>query len=487
LSEQKKTFRVAIIGGGISGLAAANRLLDISKEKNTPIEFVLFEASSRLGGVIRSERRDGFLLEYGPDSIVTEKPEAVNLAKRLGLENEIITTNDANRRSFIVQNGKLHPVPEGFHLLAPSMVLPFVKTGVFSLRGKARMALELFIPRKENEDESLADFVRRRFGQEALERMAQPMVGGIYTANPEKLSLRATMPRFLDMEAKNGSVIRSLFKARRKQNQSLDKGTSGARYSLFISFKEGIQTLVDALEKRLPPESLKLNTKVLSVEITSSKSQVPSANDVWRILTDKNETYLFDSVCLALPAHASAELVSLIDSDFADELKSIPYASSATMNLAFKREDVPHKLNGFGFVVPFIEKRTVMACTFCNVKYAGRAPDGFVLLRAFIGGDLQPDMFALDKAEMIEGVRRDLKDLLGITASPLFVETAKWGRSMAQYHLGHLERIERINKNLKAFPSLKLIGNGYNGAGIPDCVRIGETAAEELINSHQTS
>ena len=481
MERNNKPFRVAVIGGGISGLAAAHRLLELSKERNLPIEFVLFEASSHLGGVICSERRDGFLLEYGPDSIVTEKPEAVNLAKRLGLENEIIPTNDEHRRSFIVQKGKLHPVPEGFHLLAPSMVLPFLKTGVFSLRGKARMALELFIPRTEKADESLADFVRRRFGREALERMAQPMVGGIYTANPEKLSLRATMPRFLDMEAQNGSVIRSLFKARRKQNQSLDKGTSGARYSLFISFREGIQTLVAALVNVLPKESLRLNTKVLSLEVPSPKSQVPSPNDKWRILTDKNEIHFFDSICLALPAHASAELVRSVDSDLADELKSIPYASTATMNLAFRREDVPHKLNGFGFVVPFIEKRTLMACTFCNVKYAERAPDGFVLLRAFIGGDLQPEMFALDETKMIEGARRDLKDLLGITAAPLFVETVKWGHSMAQYHLGHIERIERINERLKHFPSLKLIGNAYSGAGIPDCIRIGEKAAEDLV------
>lgn len=443
-------------------MSAAHRLLELRKEKNLPIEFVVFEANDRFGGVIRSQRRDGFLLEYGPDSIVTEKTEAINLAKRLGLENEIIPTNHAFRRSFIVKGGKLHPVPEGFHLLAPSMVLPFVKSNIFSLRGKARMAMEMFIPRSEKEDESLASFVRRRFGQEALERMAQPMVGGIYTADPEKLSLRATMPRFLEMERQSGSVIRALFQSRK----NLSKGTSGARYSLFVSFKDGIQALVDALVDALPKECLRLNTKIESL----------SFNGKWQTA---NET--FDAVCLSLPAHASAELIRATDSTLANELSSIEYASTATMNLAFKREDIPHKLDGFGFVVPFIEKRTLMACTFCDVKYAGRAPENHSLLRAFIGGDLQPEMFALNDEKMIVGVSKDLNDLLGIAAKPLFVEIARWKQSMAQYHLGHIEKIKRINECLKNFPSLKLLGNAHSGAGIPDCIRVGENAAEEIM------
>ena len=471
--------RIAIIGGGISGLAAAHRLTELSKEKNLSIEISLFESSARLGGVIRSYKRDGFLLEAGPDSIVTEKPEALNLAKRLGIESDIISTNDEYRRSFIVSGGRLHPVPEGFHLLAPSRIWPFATTGIFSLAGKARMAMELFIPRRKNtngkDDESLAQFVRRRFGQEALERMAQPMVGGIYTADPEKLSLRATMPRFLDMERRAGSVIRALLQARRKESQASNKGTSGARYGLFISFKNGIQTLVDELAKRIPSDAIKLNIKVESLLFDKDLDQ-------WKIKAKDNETHTVDAVCLALPAYGSAALLRPLDAQVADELDAIPYASTATVNLAFRREDIPHKLDGFGFVVPFIEKRTVMACTFCHVKYAGRAPDGYALLRAFVGGNLQPEMFALDEERMIKGVLKDLRDLLGIEKPPLFVEAAKWPRSMAQYHLGHLERVERINERLKAFSSLRLVGNAYNGAGIPDCVRIGEKAAEELLS-----
>src|SRR5436305_6463152 len=237
---EKSTTRVVIIGGGISGLAAAYRLLEQRTQSNRKFEILLLEASAHLGGIIRTERRDGFLLEGGPDSFISEKPEAVALAKRLGLESRLIETNEEHRRSFIVRNGRLHAVPEGFQLLAPSRFWPFVTSGIFSLKGKARMALDLLLPRRASlngdDEESLAEFVRRRFGREALERMAQPMVGGIYTADPEHLSLRATMPRFLEMERAHRSVIRALWRARKAGTTAQARGTSGARYSLFLSF-----------------------------------------------------------------------------------------------------------------------------------------------------------------------------------------------------------------------------------------------------------
>lgn len=476
---QNYSKRIIVIGGGISGLATAHRLLERSHAEARPLEVLLLEASSRTGGVLRTSRRDGFLLEGGPDSFISEKPEAINLAERINLTSHLIETNAVNRRSFIVRRGRLRPVPEGFQLLAPTRFWPFVTTGIFSWQGKARMALDLLLPRRARangvDDESLAQFVRRRLGREALERMAQPMVGGIYTADPERLSLRATMPRFLEMERTSRSLIRAMWKQSRRQSAAASKGTSGARYSLFLSFDGGMQMLSDELARRLPEDSIKLNTKVKSLRFDEPTGQ-------WLIQTDV-ESLKADGVCLALPAYQAAACLRETNAPLAEELNDIPYASTATVNLAYRREDIPHALDGFGFVVPLIERRSTLACTFSSIKFAGRAPEGHVLLRAFVGGALQPEMFELDEAGIVNAVRRDLKDLLGINEPPLFAHVEKWPRSMAQYHLGHLERVERIKRHLLSTPTLKLAGNAFAGAGIPDCIRSGENAAEELFTT----
>ena len=477
-SQQNRSQRIVIIGGGISGLAAAHRFVERGAERDKPFELLLLEAGARLGGVIHTIWREGFLLEAGPDSFISEKPEALALSKRIGLEEHLIETNTAHRRSFIVREGRLRPVPEGFQLLAPTRLWPFVTTDIFGWSGKARMALDLLLPRRTsangNKDESLAQFVRRRLGREALERMAQPMVGGIYTADPELLSLRATMPRFLEMESRHRSLLLGMWKRRRKASAQERAGTSGARYSLFLSFDGGMEMLAERLTELLPENSVRLNTKVDKLAFNHSARE-------WNIRLNTGEEIKADAVCLALPAYISAQLLADVDAQLAAELNAIPYASTATINLAYRRASVPHALDGFGFVVPFIERRATLACTFSSVKFEGRAPEGCVLLRAFVGGALQPEMFALEEDEMIEAVRRDLRDLLGIEDAPLFTLAQKWPRSMAQYHLGHLERVERIRQRHEAFPALKLAGNAYNGAGIPDCIRSGETAADEIF------
>jgi len=471
--------RVVIVGGGISGLAAAHRLIEYNKRAAQPFEILLFEAGSRLGGTIHTHKRDGFLLEGGPDSFISEKPEGVELAKRVGLDGDLIETNDAHRRSFVVRNGRLRPTPEGFQLLAPSRLWPFVTSDIFSWPGKARIALDLVLPRRAGvngtDDESLAEFVRRRLGQEALERMAQPMVGGIYTADPERLSLRATMPRFLEMERESRSLILAMWRAGRKQSAHLARGTSGARYSLFLSFKEGMQTLTDRLAARMPDGTVRLQTKVGSISFDA-------ASKSWQVHVSGQETVNANAVCLALPAYRAANLLRSLDASLAAELDAIEYASTATVNLAYRRAEIPHPLDGFGFVVPFIERRATLACTFSSVKFAGRAPESHVLLRAFVGGALQPEMFALDEEAMTRAVGDDLRDLLGIERPPLFAHVEKWPKSMAQYHLGHVERVERIRRRLLDFPTLQLAGNAYGGAGIPDCIRSGEAAAEHLAN-----
>lgn len=471
--------RIVIIGGGISGLAAAHQLTELACANQQPLDVSLLEGSDRLGGTIQTSRRDGFLLERGPDSFISEKPEAVALTKRLGIESHLIETNEKYRRSFIVRNGRLRNVPEGFQLLAPSRLLPFITTDIFSLPGKLRMVADLFLPRADangSSDESLASFVNRRLGQEALDRMAQPMVGGIYTADPETLSLRATLPRFLEMERKHRSVILAMLR-QRKTNTS---GVSGPRYSLFLSFDNGMRVLTDELERTIKAANvgIKLNSKVTSLDFS-----VTEARARWSIETSDGSKTQADGVCLAIPAYSAGSLLEKIDARLGQQLRAIEYTSTATLNFAYRRDTIRHPLDGFGFVVPFIERRSLIACTFSSVKFAGRAPEQHVLLRAFVGGALQPDIFQLDESEMVARVKSDLELLLDIQGQPLFVETAKWSRSMPQYYVGHLERISAIETQVNSLPGVSLAGNSYRGAGIPDCVRSGQTAAEKLFHS----
>jgi len=470
--------RIVIIGGGISGLAAAHRLTELARNRQQHIAVTLLEASTRLGGTIQTEHRDGFLLERGPDSFISEKPEAVALAKRLGIDSRLIHTNDEHRRSFIVRDGRLRGVPEGFQLLAPSRIWPFVTTDIFSAAGKLRIAADLFLPRTAangNNDESLASFVTRRLGKEALDRMAQPMVGGIYTADPATLSLRATLPRFLDMERKHRSIILAMLR-QRKVNKTEVSGVSGPRYSLFLSFDQGMQILTDELERSITAAGV-------TIELNSKVTSLDRGPEGWTVTTSNGSRVHTDGVCLGIPAYSAAFLLEKIDNNLAQQLRAIEYTSTATINFAYRREDVGHPLDGFGFVVPFIERRALIACTFSSVKFSDRAPEQHVLLRAFVGGALQPEIFQLNEAEMVAQVRSDLEQLLSIQGQPIFVETAKWSRSMPQYYVGHLERVGAIEARVSSLNTIALAGNSYRGAGIPDCIRSGEAAAEKLMNS----
>jgi|SRR5687768_50000 len=495
--------RIVVIGGGITGLAAAHRVLERSAGASQPLEVCLLEAGSRVGGIIKTEERDGFTIERGPDSFITEKPEALSLVRRLGLEPHLVNTNNSHRRSFVVRRNRLLPVPDGFNLLAPARLWPFVTSGIFSWPGKARIAMDLVLPRRQardQADESLAEFVRRRLGREALERLAQPMAGGIYTADPETLSLQATLPRFQDIERQHRSVILGLRnrgngKFRSEQTgETVSTGrASGARYSLFRSFDQGMQMLPDQLAAAVTYLSSKLNGHRngppirVDTSVESLARHTADGATRWFIRTGRNETLVADAICLALPSYVSSRLLRRLDAELASELAAIPYASSATINLAYKREDIPHRLNGFGFVVPFIEKRTVMACTFSSVKFSNRAPEGCVLLRAFVGGALQPELVELDDSELVARVRHDLSELLGVHSSPMFAEVSKWERSMPQYFVGHVDRVRSITNRVGCLPGLALAGNAFQGPGIPDCIRSGESAADKLFDSWQQS
>jgi oxygen-dependent protoporphyrinogen oxidase len=469
--------RVAVIGGGISGLAAVYRLRELSIETGQSVDVQLYEANDRLGGTIHTIQQDGFLMEGGPDSFITQKPAGLALCRRLGIENELIQTNPECRRTLIVFKGQLHPIPEGFLMLAPTRLWPFVTSKLFSWPGKLRMGLDLILPRKhhgEEGDESLASFVRRRFGAEALERVAQPLVGGIYTADPEKLSLRTTMPRFLDLELKYRSLIRGM-RAGIKMMKSTG-GDAGARYSLFVSFPKGMTHLVDEIASRLP---------VGSVHTDAAVTHVTRDGEKWRIERDRAPAAVADAVILTCPAYASGEMVRHFDPLLADDLGSIEYASSATLSLAFNADQVTRQLDGFGFVVPDIEKRSLIAATFSSVKFAGRAPDGQVLMRAFLGGATAPEVYHMDDEALREAVLRDLQDLIGVQGEPVFTHLYRWPRSMPQYPVGHLDTIRRIHGQLARHPGLAVAGNAFGGIGIPDCIQSAEAAAKDIIESFQ--
>lgn len=481
--------KIVVIGGGLSGLAAAHRFQELKAEGKLDAEFLLLEAGERLGGSIQSHEHNGFLLELGADAFLSEKPEAVALAKRLGIENKLISTNDENRRAFLVRHDKLRPIPAGFRLIAPTDVKALFASEILSRNGKIRLANERFLPPSAVlKDETLASFARRRFGDEALTRVAQPMLAGIYAADPEKLSLLATQPQFLKLEQDYGSVIRGLEETTKQGNvenlklpfkkivnsNAINAAASGARYSLFLSFENGMQTLLDALESKIAKNNFCLKSKVQTISFDG-------LSRLWKIKLGNKEQIEASAVCLALPSNRIAELLQTQFPPLADELKTIEYASTATVNLAFRRDQIAHKLDGFGFVVPFIERRTLMAATFSSIKFAGRAPQNHVLLRAFVGGALQPDKFALDDDEMVASVLADLRQLIGLTGKPLFAQIARWHGSMPQYHLGHLEKLARIKCLLSEIPLLALATTAIDGVGIPDSIRHGETAAEKLL------
>ena len=465
-----------IVGGGIAGLAAAHRLVELSRERERPLRFTLLEASDRLGGVISTERREDFLLELGPDSFISEKPWALALCRRIGLEPELIGTRDEHRATFVVRNGRLEPLPDGFMLLAPTKFGPLMRSRIFSWPGKLRMALDLVLPRADqHDDESLGSFVRRRFGHEVLERIAQPLIGGIYTADPDHLSLAATMPRFLQMEREHRSVIVGMRRAARKRPQEA-KDASGARWSLFVTLCNGMQQFVDTLTPRLSLGEVRNHTSVATV---------CQRDGQWTIICEDGATLQADGVVLATPAFQTGRIVQALDPQLAQLLSTITYSSAATVNLAYRRDQVPHPLNGFGFVVPHIEHRAIIAGSFSSVKYAGRAPEDHVLLRAFVGGSLQAELFEMDDEAMTRAVRRELELLLGIRAMPLFTRITRYPRSMPQYFVGHLKLVEQIERQIACYSGLALAGNAYRGVGIADCVRGGEAAAEAILNAFQ--
>ena len=464
--------RVVVLGGGVTGLTACYRLLEASRAQNASLEIHLIEASHRLGGVVETEFAGDVLMEKGPDCFLTSKPEGVELCEELGIGGELIGTNERHRRSYVLRGGELLPVPEGFYLLAPYQIGPFLTSPVFSPLGKLRMAMDVLLPRRRGDaDESLADFVRRRFGREALERMAQPMVAGIYSADPEHLSLKATMPQFHEIEREHRSLILGLRKRMQKRGAGEGVSASGPRYGLFVSFERGMGVLADALAEKVGSASIRTGCRAESLERNEGG---------WRVRLEDGEGVDADAVCVTLPPNAAARMLEKIAPGISGELMSIPSGSLATLNLVYRAEQVANPLHAMGFVVPAIENRTLLACSFSSTKFAGRAPEGKVLIRAFAGGEAA-SRAGLEDEELARRLIDELRPILGISGEPEASVFYRYEESLPHYLVGHLEKVQRVGRELETTPGLALAGNAYRGVGIPDCVKSANEAVDKIL------
>jgi oxygen-dependent protoporphyrinogen oxidase len=508
--------RIAIIGGGISGLAAAHRLAELLPNA----QLKLFEASGRLGGVLDTVQVNGFLIERSADNFLTHPPTAVDLCGQLGIADELLPTDDTRRRAFVVKDGKLLPIPDGFYLMSPRKLAPLLASPLLSWRGKLRLLAEPFISRGPvatpsssgrgqgegalaSEDESVASFARRRLGRETYERLVQPLVAGIYTADPEQLSMAATMPQFLEYEREHGSLLRATLRTSSSgPNRSGPTGqrddpmdptlnASGARYSLFAAPNSGMTSVVNALADRLPANTIQLNTRVANISRAPDNRWLllplpPGEGQVEGLPGEgRGEGQSFDALIIATPAHAAAKLLEACDAELAAELAAIPYAGCAVVSFGLARHQIGHELNGFGLVVPQVERRRIIAASFASQKFPGRAPDDSVLIRVFVGGALQPELLQLSDPDLGRIALEELSSLLNVNGDPQITDIARWPASMPQYHVGHRDRIARIELLAARHPNLALAGNAYHGVGIPQCIASGQQAAERIASWHR--
>jgi oxygen-dependent protoporphyrinogen oxidase len=473
--------RVAIVGGGISGLAAAFTL-EKQRKLGAAVEYVLFESSERFGGVIRTQSVDGCVIEAGPDSFLTEKPWAADLCRELGLGDQLIGSNDAERKTYILVNGRLVPLPDGLQFMVPTRLASAFFSPLFSWGTKARIVREWFYRAGPASSEgTVAEFVQRHYGREMVERVADPLLAGVYGGSADELSVKSVLPRFLEMETKHGSLGRAMVAARKQ------RGAAGAelrsagqpraavptRSSLFTSLPGGMQAIVDALVARIPAAARRLNAEVGTVRRESGK---------WLVISS-GRTEEFDGVILATPAYVAGTLLASTSAELATELSAIRYSSSVTVILGFDKSVRAALPAGFGFLVPRTEKRRIRAATFVHNKFLGRAPEDRALIRCFLGGTRDEEILQRSEDEILAIVRRELREILGISAEPLLARVFKWTGAMAQYDVGHGARVERIRGFVAGMPGLAVAGNAYGGIGVPDCVREGSEAASGILRA----
>jgi oxygen-dependent protoporphyrinogen oxidase len=474
-----RVARVAIVGGGIAGLATAFALHQRAAQANVQLTTSVFEADTSWGGKILTHRAGDFLIEAGPDSFLSQKPWALELCGALGLSHQLVNTNEANKKTFVFSRGRLRELPEGLVLIVPTRLGPFLRSGLLSWTGLARMGLDLVMPaRRVGDDESLAGFFRRRLGREAFERLVEPLMAGIYAGDAEQMSLQATFPRFVELERQHGSLIRGMLSGRKRSGSS---GTGPARptRTMFVTLQGGLGELVHTLVERLAQGGTKLNLgrPVQALRVRSSRI----GTWTYDLLFADGEPFSADAVVLATPAFTAAELLRPLSPTAAGLLETIPYASTATVSLAYKTATLDRPPTGFGFVVPRVEQRDLIAATWSSSKWPNRAPASHALIRGYLGGTGREQVLNLPDADLVRRIRDELTDIIGLRAEPELVELRRWPRAMPQYTLGHLERLKGIQDSLAAYPGLALVGAGYRGIGIPDCIRDGTDAAVELL------
>ena len=455
--------RIAIIGGGISGLSAAFRL-EQKKKQGLPLEYVLFESTQRFGGVLQTERVDGCLVEAGPDSFLTEKAWAADLCTELGLRDELIPSNDAARKTYILVKGRLVPLPDGLMFMVPTKLLSAFSSPLFSAATKLRMLREWFFrPEQSSADLAVARFVERHYGREMVDRVADPLLAGVYGGSADELSVRSVLPRFVEMEARYGSLGKAMLAARTPQQSS--------SRALFTSLRGGMQVMTDALIARIPDSARRPNSAAEKISPESGK---------WLVMSS-GRTEEFDAVIIAAPAYVAGKLLQDANGELASVLSAIRYSSSMAVAVGYG-ESVRRTLpEGFGFLVPRTESARIIAATFVHNKFPHRAPDDRALIRCFLGGTRDEEILQLSDDETAATVKRDLLAILGIDAEPQFVRIYRWQKAMAQYEVGHRDRVERIRSLLAEMPGLALAGNYLGGIGVPDCVRAGSEAAASVL------
>ncbi|MBE7474026.1 MAG: protoporphyrinogen oxidase [Anaerolineae bacterium] len=471
---------VTIIGGGIAGLATAYYLQKKSRENGIPFSYSLIESAPRLGGKIVTDQVGDFIIEGGPDSFITQKPWATQLCRELGLADRLIPTNDERRNIYVLSKGKLVPFPGGYRLTVPTEFVPFALSPLISPLGKLRMGLDLVIPpRREQGDESLADFIRRRLGAEALDKIAGPVMAGIYVADPERLSLLSTFPMFAEMEQKYGSLIKAMRVSKKSTASHSANNGSGPRspvpgqpLAMFTSLRGGMQELVEALTAQLQGD-LQLGSRVIGLRRLSPGFEVT---------LDSSGTLQTDAVVMAAPAFIAAGLLEPLEPRLAALLRQIRYVSTATVSLGYRRTDLPTDLNGFGFMVPKSENRQILACTWSSTKFDHRAPANGALLRLFVGGDTKEHLVeTLADEELFALAQAELRAIMGITAPPVAQRVFRWPKGNAQYDVGHLDRVAEMEQLAAAIPGLYLAGSAFRGIGLPDCIKSALTTVEGLM------